>query len=311
MAIDRDSGKNSELRYNIIGDHANELFYIEQATGNIRTRVTLDREMESKVEFLVIAYDGGIPQLSGSSHVLVTIEDINDNEPFFEKNQYLVEVPEEVEPPVEIFQIKAKDLDVGDNAVVKYLILAGNEDKIFNINTDSGLITTSEKLNYEQKSEYKLFVAARNLRPFQGPNAAVIINPSVEVIIKVKDINDELVIFDQKSYHLKIPENLPRGTLIGTVNATNPKRSNYEQDVVYWIEDNEDESRQSKFNINSKTGEIIVIDTIDRDMPSNEQYFKFTVTARDMLSINSFNTSVSVVIEIVDVVCKPIVVLQL
>nr|XP_046916120.1 protocadherin Fat 4-like isoform X2 [Dermatophagoides farinae] len=319
LAIDRDSGKNSEIHYSIIGDHANELFFIEQRNGNIRTRTKLDREIESRVEFLVIAYDGGTPQLSGSSKVLVSIEDINDNAPFFDQTQYEVEVMEEIDPPIEIFRIQAQDLDTGDNAVVKYLILAGNEDNIFNINTDNGMITTSDRLNFERKSQYKLFVAARNLRPFQGPNSADIVNPSVEVVIKVKDINDEVVVFDQQLYHYKIPENLPRGTLIGAVTAMNPKRSDHEQDIVYWIEftnDNDDDlsynpnvgimektldKSLSKFNINSKTGEIIVIDSIDFDPPANEKMFEFKIKARDMLSINTFNTSVPVVIEITDV----------
>src|SRR5699024_7082880 len=159
----------------------------------------------------------------------------------------------------------------------------------------SGLITTSEKLDFERKSEYKLFVAARNLRPFQEPNAADIINPSVEVIIKVKDINDELAVFERSYYKFKIPENLPRGTLIGSLNATNEKRVD-QQDVTYWIEENKDNA-SSKFNINPKTGEIIVIDTIDRDMPANEKVFNFKVSARDTLSINALNTSVSVRIE--------------
>ncbi|KAI2804340.1 hypothetical protein BLOT_003322, partial [Blomia tropicalis] len=301
LATDKDSGKNSEIHYSIIGDHANELFFIEQASGNIKTRVKIDREIESKIEFLVIAYDGGIPQLSGSTHVLVTVEDINDNAPFFEREQYSLEVSEEIDPPVEIFQIKAQDLDVGDNAVIKYLILAGNDDKAFNINTDSGLITTSDRLDYERKSVYKLFIAARNLRPFQGPHAADIINPSVEVTIHVKDINDELVVFDQRLYKFRIPENLPRGTLIGALNATNVKRLDVQQDVVYWIDDDEGKNAVgTKFNINPKTGEIIVIDTIDCDMPANEKMFKFKVSARDQLSINEFNTSVNVRIEIED-----------
>ena len=251
----------------------------------------------------MIAYDGGIPQLSGSTHVLVTVEDINDNAPFFEREQYSLEVSEEIDPPVEIFQIKAQDLDVGDNAVIKYLILAGNDDKAFNINTDSGLITTSDRLDYERKSVYKLFIAARNLRPFQGPHAADIINPSVEVTIHVKDINDELVVFDQRLYKFRIPENLPRGTLIGALNATNVKRLDVQQDVVYWIDDDEGKNAVgTKFNINPKTGEIIVIDTIDCDMPANEKMFKFKVSARDQLSINEFNTSVNVRIEIEDLV---------
>nr|XP_027203228.1 protocadherin Fat 4-like [Dermatophagoides pteronyssinus] len=319
MAIDRDSGKNSEIHYSIIGDHANELFFIEQKNGMIRTRTKLDRETESRIEFLVIAYDGGTPQLSGSTKIIVQIEDINDNAPYFEQNQYEIEVAEEIDPPVEIFRIQALDRDTGDNAVVKYLILAGNEDNIFNINTDNGLITTSDRLNFERKQQYKLFIAARNLRPFQGPNSADIVNPSVEVLINVKDINDEIVEFDQQLYHYKIPENLPRGKLIGSVSATNPKRSTDELDIVYWIEFPEQRNDNngggggenqenpnginglSKFNINSKTGEIIVIDSIDFDPPANEKIFEFKINARDMSSINLFNSSVPVIIEITDV----------
>lgn len=315
LATDRDSGKNAELRYNIIGDYANELFYIEQKTGNIKTRVRLDRELDSKLEFLVVAYDGGIPQLSGSTRVVVTIDDINDNAPYFEKPRYVLEVPEEIEPPHEIFQFNAQDHDFGDNAVVKYLILNGNDDKMFNINADSGLISTSGRLDYETIPEYRLFIAARNLRPFQGPNAANIVNPSVEVVIKVKDINDELVNFDKKSYHFRIPENLPRGTLIGSVNATNLKRfEEGEQEIVYWMAEMEKTTggmAKSKFNINSQTGEIIVIDNINRDAPANEKLFKFRVLSRDLLSINSINSSVAVTVEILDEVSLIIQVLSM
>lgn len=297
-ATDKDSGKNADLHYSIIGEYANSLFAIEQKTGNIKTKAKLDREVDAKVDFLVIVYDGGIPQLSGSTRVSIAIEDINDNAPFFDQSQYLLEVDEEVEPPINVFQIKAKDADAGDNAVVKYLILAGNEDKSFNINPDSGLITTAEKLNYEDKQEYKLYVAARNLRQFQGPNATNILNPSVEVVIKVKDINDESVVFDQPTYIFKIPENLPRGTLIGSVNATNPKGVGNEQVISYWIES--DGKTQEMFNINPDTGEIVVIDVIDRDAPANMEVFEFKVFARDLLSINAFNTSVAVRVEVID-----------
>lgn len=301
LALDRDSGKNSVIRYTIIGDHASDAFYIEPLTGNIRTRLRLDRESESRIEFTVIAYDSGIPQLSGTASVVVAIEDINDNAPFFEQNQYTIEVSEEVEPPIDIFQVKASDRDTNDNAVIKYLILAGNEENAFHINPESGLLSTAEKLNFERKSEYKLFVAARNLRPFQGPNAQNIINPSVEVTIKVKDINDELVVFDQQSYHFRIFENMPRNQVVGAVNATNPGRLANEQDIIYWIGE-ENRKQKGKFAINSKTGDLTLMENIDRDMPSNEQSFKLKIFARDRLSINSFNTSVPVIIDVIDVV---------
>lgn len=76
LALDRDSGKNAVVRYGIVGDHANEAFFIEPLTGNIKTRIRLDREIESSISFLVIAYDSGIPQLSGTTSVIVSIEGI-------------------------------------------------------------------------------------------------------------------------------------------------------------------------------------------------------------------------------------------
>ncbi|XP_054156169.1 protocadherin Fat 4-like isoform X2 [Oppia nitens] len=300
LALDRDSGKNAVLRYSIIGDQASDAFIVEPLTGNIRTRLRLDRESESKIEFMIIAYDSGIPQLSGTTSVVVAIEDINDNAPYFEQNQYVVEVSEELEPPVDIFQVKANDRDANDNAVIKYLILAGNDDNVFNINPETGLLSTAEKLNYERKTEYKLYVAARNLRPFQGPNAANIINPSVEVIVRVRDINDELVIFDQQSYHFRVFESLPKNQAIGFVNATNPGRLPNEQDIIYWIGE-ENRKQKGKFAINQKTGELILKEPIDRDMPNNEQAFKLKIYARDRLSINSFNTSVPVIVDVLDV----------
>lgn len=223
----------------------------------------------------------------------------SDNPPYFEQDTYEVEVPEEVEPPVDIFQIKAHDRDANDNAVIKYLILAGNEDNAFNINPDTGMLSSASKHNYEERSEYHLHIAARNLRTFQGPNANNIVNPAVQVIVRIRDINDELVVFDQQSYHFRIFENMPRSQTIGVLNATNPRRNANEQDIVYWMQ--EDKQHKNKFWINSKSGELVLMDSVDRDFPANEQSFRFKIFARDRLSINSFNTSVVVIIDVLDV----------
>lgn len=303
LAIDRDSGKNGKVRYTIVGDKANEALYIETSSGVIRTKRRLDRELETMIDFSVIAFDGGTPQLSGSTNVRVRIEDINDNPPRFSQDVYAVEVAEELPAPVDVFQVVAHDADAADNAVIKYLILAGNEDNAFSINPDTGLLTTADKLNYESKSEYLLHIAARNLRPFQGPNASSIVNPAVQIMINVRDVNDELVIFDQQSYHLQIFENTPKNQVIAVLNATNPQRGLSEQDITYWVEASA--AAATKFFIDPSTGELVLKETVDRDPPANEQSFKLRVFARDRMSINSFNTSVPVVIEIVDVNDNP------
>ncbi|RWS30694.1 protocadherin Fat 4-like protein, partial [Leptotrombidium deliense] len=297
LALDRDSGKNALIRYNIVGEAANDIFIIDSLNGNIRTRRRVDRETESLIDFVVIAFDGGIPQLSGTTNVRVKIEDINDNPPFFEQDTYAVEVPEEVDPPFDVFQIVAHDRDFGDNSVIKYLILAGNDEDAFVMNADTGLLSTADKLNFERKSEYILHIAARNLRPFQGQNAANIVNPAVKVIVKVVDINDELVVFDQQSYQFYILENTATNEIIGAVNATNPQRAPNEQDIIYWLEKDD----KKKFWISQKTGEIVLTETVDKDPPNNEKSFKLRVFARDRLSINAFNTSVIVTVDVIDI----------
>lgn len=104
-AIDRDSGVNAEIQYIILGDQANDAFVVDD-DGNIVTRRRLDREVEGKTEFLVIAYDGGVPQLSGTTTVAVTVEDINDNPPYFEGDTFFVNIPEEVDPPKEVYKLE-------------------------------------------------------------------------------------------------------------------------------------------------------------------------------------------------------------
>ncbi|GFY64504.1 cadherin-89D [Trichonephila inaurata madagascariensis] len=292
LALDGDSGRNAIVRYKILGDNAKEAFEIDEA-GNILSRRRLDREKEAMIDFLVVAFDAGTPQLSGTATVGVRVEDINDSPPYFDSDTYVVSVPEEETPPYTVHKMHAKDDDTGENAVLKYLIVGGNEEKMFTIDEDNGVVTTADKLNFERQSEYVLHVAARNVKPFQGPQASALAIPFVKL-----DVNDELVVFDRQSYQFRIPENLPRSERIGYLNATNLHRSQKDQSIIYWIGDG---NSQERFWINPRSGELVLTETVDRDPPNNQQVFQLRIFARDQLSSNTFNTSVPVVIVIDDV----------
>lgn len=340
-AVDRDSGKNAQLTYSLIGEHANDAFILDPKSGLMRTRRALDCELEPIIDFLVVAKDGGIPQLSGTANVRVRVDDLNDWAPRFEQARYEVEVLEELEAPIDIYQIKAHDKDRDENSIIKYLIIGGNEQGLFNINADTGLISTAARLNYESKREHRLQVAARNVKPFQGPQARSIVNPAVEITIKVQDINDEMVVFDKQSYHWKLSELTAKNTIIGRVNASNLHRSSMEQEIIYWLgpvqvlqstgkrrvnsaNDTADQGSSSsgqsnngglissksatlsnKLWIDEKSGEIILIEQLDRDPPHNEHLFRFNVFARDKKSINKLNSSVPIVIDILDINDNP------
>jgi len=235
VAVDRDSGKNGQLQYSLLGELANDAFSLDAKTGQLRTRRSLDAELEPVIDFQVMARDGGIPQLRGLANVRVRVLDINDWAPRFEQARYELEVQEELEPPVEVAQIRAFDKDRDENAIIKFLIIGGNEQGLFTINSDTGQLSTAGRLNFESKREHRLQVAARNVHPFQGPHARTIVNPAVEINVRVLDINDELVLFERTHYHWRLSELTARNTIVGRVNASNGHRAPTEQDIVYWL----------------------------------------------------------------------------
>lgn len=96
VAIDRDEGNNSAIIYSLLNtpDTHSQWFKIDEHTGLITTRSHIDCETEPTPQLTILAKDNGYPPLSSSSTVLVTIHDVNDNEPIFDQSFYNVSVPE-------------------------------------------------------------------------------------------------------------------------------------------------------------------------------------------------------------------------
>nr|CAD7256491.1 unnamed protein product [Timema shepardi]CAD7569152.1 unnamed protein product [Timema californicum] len=95
-AVDRDEGNNSALTYSIVETSAthSSWFKIDSRSGLITTKVHVDCETDPVPQVIVVASDSGLPQLSSSATVFVTIHDVNDNEPIFDQSFYNVSVSE-------------------------------------------------------------------------------------------------------------------------------------------------------------------------------------------------------------------------
>lgn len=74
--------------------------------GNIRITRRLDREIEPQFQFILVAHDKGIPLLSSTASVEVTVLDINDNQPKFKNDRLLVEIPEELHQSVFLLKVE-------------------------------------------------------------------------------------------------------------------------------------------------------------------------------------------------------------
>ena len=85
QATDADTGPNALLTYSIADAVAQNVFEIDSATGAVRTKVVLDREVRSFYQFTVSVHDSGSPSLTAESGVTVVVyvDDINDTPPAF------------------------------------------------------------------------------------------------------------------------------------------------------------------------------------------------------------------------------------
>lgn len=96
-AVDIDEGENSVLTYSIqeSTETHSSWFQIDSRSGLITTKSHIDCETDPVPQLTVIATDSGNPPLSSSATVLVTIHDVNDNEPIFDQTYYNVTLPED------------------------------------------------------------------------------------------------------------------------------------------------------------------------------------------------------------------------
>ncbi|CAG9820103.1 unnamed protein product [Phaedon cochleariae] len=96
VATDKDEGNNSAITYSLVDYPENHSgwFHIDARSGLVTTRAHVDCETDPLPRLTVVATDNGFPPLSSSATVLVTIHDVNDNEPIFDQSFYNVTVAE-------------------------------------------------------------------------------------------------------------------------------------------------------------------------------------------------------------------------
>jgi len=97
------------------------------------------------LQFNVYVYDSGVPQLSAKAIVSVEVMPVNDWDCKFEQTTYEAHVKENSQPDIIVAQVRANDLDYGEqHSQLSYQIIGEHRD-LFNIDQRTGLITVSNK----------------------------------------------------------------------------------------------------------------------------------------------------------------------
>ncbi|CAL4061882.1 unnamed protein product, partial [Meganyctiphanes norvegica] len=207
LATSRDSGKNAEITYSIIGGNEHRKFTIHPKTGVVSVQDHLDYERAHTYQLTIQAMDGGEPPLSNHATVNVTITDINDNAPIFIQNSYSAIVNEAAMKGEKLIQVIATDLDSGVNGNIKYGIGAGDPGRQFEVDELSGWVRVASRLDRETRGSYSLeVVALDNGIPQQS--GSVILN------IDISDANDNPPVFVDTNHTAHVKEDSPINSLV-------------------------------------------------------------------------------------------------
>uniref|UniRef100_A0A5F8G5S3 Protocadherin-16 n=1 Tax=Monodelphis domestica TaxID=13616 RepID=A0A5F8G5S3_MONDO len=200
-------------------------FSVGRYGGRISLTEPLDFEHMDCYQLHLLARDG---QHEGSANLTVQVEDVNDNAPTFSQSLYQVTLPEHTTPGSAILTISATDLDSGDNGRISYHLVSTAEG--FDIDPSNGTLFMMEaaSLSPGGLGTMDMVLEARD-HGIPGRTAQAIVH------IQLLDENDYTPSFVQPHYHIVVAEDLPPGSTVLVLEATDADQSRLHASLDYTI----------------------------------------------------------------------------
>ncbi|XP_033119936.1 protein dachsous-like [Anneissia japonica] len=257
----------------------------------------LDRERVAQYTLVIAAYDGGNPSLSGTTTLIINVEDVNDNAPMFLLTSYSATVNETVPVGTRILAVTATDLDEGPNGRIFYEINRRQSDpnEIFRIDPLTGDLYLNKPLDYEVQQTHEIIVVAKDSSPDPLENTAF-------VTITVTNINEGaptiMILFFSNDGNPKISEDAEPGDYIGRVSVNDPDEAELTNVSVILTGGN------GNFGIETSDN-IIYLVCIKRVLDREQTpYYNLTIFANDYGS-PPLNAHKNFILEILDVNDNP------
>uniref|UniRef100_A0A672YK18 Cadherin domain-containing protein n=1 Tax=Sphaeramia orbicularis TaxID=375764 RepID=A0A672YK18_9TELE len=258
-AFDVDVGGYSLKNYKL---SPNEHFTLDVQNGGEQTmsaemvlQKALDREKQPVIKLTLTAVDGGKPPKSGTLHITVNVQDVNDNIPVFDKSLYKVAVPENAPRGTSLISVHARDLDEGLNGEIIYsFINHDNDDNVdkFVINPTTGEITVNGGIDHEKNNAVEIRVQAKD---------------------KGSNVNDNSPKFKNNLIEMEISESVEKGSRFSIEEAHDVDIG---QNSVqrYTLQKNDN----FILSIDSNKAEILLENKLDRE---KQKEINLTLTAFD------------------------------
>ena len=283
-AFDNDSGVNAELSYEILSVHPPSCvsrFRIVSSTGVVLLSETVDAEDRGEPCTIVIeATDNGTPRRSSQTTYVAIVTDINEDPPVFLLSSLVGSVPENSPNGTSVLTIRAFDNDL--NRV--FFEAIGGDVAFFDVSR-LGVVTVAERveLDREVRARYTLTIMAED-------DGIPQMFTTGTATITLLDENDNPPVFLNESYFVSVRELHPLDTPVVMVRATDNDTTPNNVIRYYIVSNSENETDYDKFEINSETGDMFIVSSLDYE--TERHFYHLQVEATDGLNNATVNVNI-------------------
>ncbi|XP_045060940.1 protocadherin alpha-7-like isoform X7 [Coregonus clupeaformis] len=291
LGIDRSTLK--ERGFRIVSGSTEPLFQVNQNDGILYVNRKIDREeVCERSNVCLINMKTVLENPLEVHYVAVEVLDVNDHSPSFPEKEKRLEIFESALPGARFQLQPARDPDGGIYSVQQYK-LSHNDHFRLEVK-DRGkdgkipILNLQKPLDREALERHTLLLTA--IDGDKPPKSG-----TIEILVDVLDVNDNMPVFTKESYSVTLNENSPIGTTVIQVNATDlDEGSNGE--IMYYFGSNVNSKLRELFEVDAISGEIIVKEWIDFEIDDS---YEIDIQASDKGSA-PLTADKSVTVKIVD-----------
>ncbi|XP_018016523.1 neural-cadherin isoform X4 [Hyalella azteca] len=263
----RDPDKDHDIHYFLVRDRTGGRFEVDEKSGVVRTRGSEMFQLDMEYVLYVKAEDqnGRIDDKHFQSTSEERLSIVGGKRPpQFYLPKYEKTILENSAKDSDIISVKAKSF--ADREIRYTLKAKGQGAGTFNIGPTSGIVKLAKELDFEDVRQPHIYQLVVTATEDSGG-----FSTSVDLTIKVKDVNDNPPKFDLPDYQAhNIDEDIAIGNTVLKVKARDDDVGT-NAEIVYSVNDDH-------FRVDNK-GVIKVKKTLDAD--DNNAYYMFDVVAKD------------------------------